>query len=85
MTRYLLILNYSLTHASLKNGKMMNNRTKKKSSGTSWRADGDSCKSGCETGQEMRQEGTRRSIYCVCFLFYCMQRGQREGHLYLTK
>lgn len=30
MTRYPAILNYGLTRVGLKNGKMMNNRTKKK-------------------------------------------------------
>ena len=52
----------------------MNNRTKNKSGGTSCQGDRDSCKSGCGTGQEMRQEHDCRMVYLLRLLSYCVHR-----------
>lgn len=51
----------------------MNNGTKKKkknSEGTSCRGDGDGCKSGGGTGQEMRRAAKERVGASVVFVFY---------------
>lgn len=53
----------------------MNNRTKKNSEGASCRGDGDSCKSGCGTGREMRQDDERGSakarLLCLFSVALC--------------